>query len=265
MSVSDVRVWDGTAWVSLRGTTGNNGAPGTPATITIAGVTALPAGATPTVTDSNPDPSTANLTFGIPAGQPGAAATIQVGTVNSLLPGATPTVTNSGTPSAAIFNFGLVQGPKGDTGAAAVIKGTATAYPPVATPATNDLYILGNAASLTGAPASGVGPAAVGDGVVWTGTAWVNVGPLRGPQGLTGNTGNAGTNATVSVGTITTGAAGSAAVVTDGDLANPNNVVLNMTIPQGLKGDAGANAQVFNNVAATPPTGMNAGAIWLVR
>jgi hypothetical protein len=262
---TDIRVWDGTAWVSLKGPTGNNGAPGASGTITIAGVTALAAGATPTVTDSNPDPSIANLTFGIPAGAAGSAATIGVGTVNTLLPGATATVNNSGSTSAAVFNFGIPQGPKGDTGAAAVIKGTATAYPPTASPATNDLYILGNAASLTGAPASGAGPAAIGDGVLWSGSAWVNVGPLRGPQGLTGNTGNPGTNATVSVGTVTTGAAGSAAVVVDGDAGNPNNVLLNMTLPRGDKGDAGNNAQVFTNVAGTPPTGMNAGAIWLVN
>jgi hypothetical protein len=267
MPVSDIRVYAGPVdgWVSIRGPKGDNGNPGAGATVTVAGVTALAPGATPTVTDSNPDPSIANLTFGIPAGAPGSAATIQVGTVNTLLPGATATVSNSGSTSAAVFNFGIPQGPKGDTGAAAVIKGTATAYPPAATPATNDLYILGNAASLVGAPASGVGPAAIGDGVVWTGAAWVNVGPLRGPQGLTGNTGNPGTNATVSVGTVTTGAAGSPASVVDGDAGNPNNVILNMTIPQGLKGDAGANAQVYTNVAATPPTGMNAGAIWLVN
>lgn len=259
---SDIRVWDGTAWVSLKGPKGDNGIPGTGATVTIAGVTALAAGATPTVTDSNPDPSIANLTFGIPAGAPGTAATIQVGTVNGLAAGATPTITNSGSTSAAVFNFGIPQGAKGDTGAAAVIKGTATTYPPIASPVTNDLYILGNAASLTGAPASGVGPAAIGDGVVWTGSAWVNVGPLRGPQGVKGDTGNAGTNATVSVGTVTTGAAGSAAVVVDGDAGNPNNVLLNFTIPQGLKGDAGTNYQVYNT--ATTPTGMLSGAIWLV-
>ena len=259
---SDVRVFDGSAWISLKGPTGNNGAPGASGTITIAGVTTLAAGASATVTDSNPDPSIANLTFGIPQGAAGAAATVTVGTVNTLLPGATATVNNSGSTSAAVFNFGIPQGPKGDTGAAAVIKGTATAYPPVATPATNDLYILGNAASLTGAPASGVGPAAIGDGVVWTGAAWVNVGPLRGPQGLTGNTGNAGTNATVSVGTVTTGAAGSNAVVTDGDLANPNNVQLNFTIPRGDQGLPGKNFEVFNQ--APTPTGMSQGAIWIV-
>jgi hypothetical protein len=265
MPVSDVRVWDGSAWVSLKGSTGNNGAPGASGTITIAGVTALPAGSTPTVTDSNPDPSIANLTFGIPAGAAGAAATITVGTVNSLAPGSTPTVTNSGSASAAVLNFGLVKGDKGDAGSGVTIKGTlaGAATPLPVGPVAGDMYIVGT--PVPTAVTALIPTAIAGNGLVWSGTAWTDVGPVRGPQGPTGDTGNAGINATVSVGTVTTGAAGSAAVVTDGDLANPNNVVLNMTIPQGLKGDPGANAQVYTNVAATPPTGMNAGAIWLVN
>lgn len=261
MPTSDVRVWDGTTWVSLRGPTGNTGAPGTPATVSVKSVTALAAGATPTVTDSNTDPSVCELNFGIPAGAAGTAATVAVGTVTA---GAAPAVTNSGSATAAVLNFTLQKGDKGDTGAAAVIKGTATTYPPIGSPAVNDLYILGTAGSLTGAPASGVGPAAIGDGVVWTGAAWVNVGPLRGPQGVKGDTGASGTNATVSVGTVTTGAAGTNAVVTDGDAANPNNVVLNMTIPQGAKGDPGRNYEVYTNAAGTPPSPLGAGAIWLV-
>jgi hypothetical protein len=258
---SDIRVFDGVAWVSLKGPTGNNGAPGASGTITIAGVTALAPGATPTVTDSNPDPSIANLTFGIPAGAPGTAATVTVGTVTPVAAGGTPTVTNSGSATAAVLNFGLVKGDKGDVGAAAVIKGTASVYPPSATPAVNDLWILDqNAADQ--AYDSGLTSTQEGDGVVWSGTQWVNVGPLRGPQGVKGDTGSAGINATVSVGTVTTGAAGSAAVVTDGDLANPNRVVLNMTLPRGDQGLPGTNAQVYNQAAT--PTGMNQGAIWIL-
>jgi hypothetical protein len=264
MATSDVRVWDGTAWVSLRGPTGNTGAPGTGATVTVAGVTALPAGQQPTVTDSNPDPSIANLTFGIPAGAPGTAATITVGTVTSVPNGTLPTVTNVGSTTAARFDFKLEAGPQGPAGSGVTIKGTlagaATALPGGA--AAGDMYILGSPLP-TAAPNPATGVKAEGDGIVSNGSGgWTNVGPIRGPQGPTGNTGNAGTNATVSVGTVTTGAAGSAAVVVDGDLANPNNVILNMTIPQGLKGDAGTNHQVYNT--ATTPVGMTLGAIWLV-
>jgi hypothetical protein len=67
------------------------------------------------------------------------------------------------------------------------------------------------------------------------------------------------------VGTVTTGAAGSAAVVTDGDAANPNNVVLNMTLPRGDQGLPGRNNEVYTNVAGTPPTAIAVGAIWLVN
>jgi hypothetical protein len=261
MATSDVRVWDGTAWVSLRGPKGDNGNPGTGATVTVAGVTALAPGATPTVTDSNADPSIANLTFGIPAGQPGTAATVAVGTVTA---GAAPAVTNSGSSTAAVLNFVLQKGDKGDAGSGVTIKGTleGAATPLPVGPVAGDMFIIGTPVPTA---VSAVAPTIIpGDGLVWSGSAWQDVGPIRGPQGPKGDQGNAGTNATVSVGTVTTGAAGSAAVVTDGDAANPNNVVLNMTIPRGDTGANGQNFQVFTNAVATPPAGQLQGAIWLV-
>ena len=48
-------------------------------------------------------------------GQDGEDATIEIGTVTTLSPGSDATVTNSGTPGAAVFNFGI---PKGDPGSA---------------------------------------------------------------------------------------------------------------------------------------------------
>lgn len=259
MAVSDTRIWDGTSWVSLRGPTGNTGAPGVKPVVTVA-ATGLPAGSQPTVTDSNSDTSIANLTFGIPAGAAGAAATIAVGTTTA---GAAPAVTNSGTSSAAVFNFVLQKGDKGDSGSGVTIKGTleGATTPLPAVKVAGDMYIIGSpvpTAVTTAAPT-----AIAGDGLVWTGTVWQDVGPIRGPQGLTGNTGNPGTNATVSVGTVTTGAAGSAVVITDGDVS-ANSVVLNMTIPRGDQGIAGKNNEVYTNVAASPPAAPGLGAIWLV-
>jgi hypothetical protein len=258
---SDIRVWDGTAWVSLKGPTGNNGAPGASGTITIAGVTTLAAGQPATVTDSNPDPSIANLTFGIPQGAAGAAATVAVGTVNNLAPGSTPTVTNSGTSSAAVLNFGLVQGPKGDAGSGVTIKGTlqGSATPLPVGPVAGDMYIIGSPVptSVTAA----VPTAIAGDGLVWSGTAWTDVGPIRGPQGLTGNNGADGAAATIALGTVATGAAGSNVVITDSN-PSPNASTFNFTIPRGDQGVPGTNAQVYNQVPT--PTGMNQGAIWIV-
>ena len=64
------------------------------------------------------------------AGPPGAAATIAVGTTTTLDAGNPATVSNSGTSSAAVFDFGIPKGPKGDPGAAGttptVAAGTTT-------------------------------------------------------------------------------------------------------------------------------------------
>lgn len=60
----------------------------------------------------------------------------------------------------------------------------------------------------------------------------------QGPQGEPGTPGAAGANASVSVGSVTTGAPGSSAAVTNSGSAQ--NAVFNFTIPQGAAGAAGA-------------------------
>jgi len=50
------------------------------------------------------------------AGATGAAATVSVGTVSTLAAGSQATVTNSGTPQAAVLNFGIPQGVQGAAG-----------------------------------------------------------------------------------------------------------------------------------------------------
>ena len=62
------------------------------------------------------------------------------------------------------------------------------------------------------------------------------VGPT-GPTGATGPTGEAGLAATVTVGTTTTGAAGSEAIVTNSGTLEA--AVLNFVIPQGITGPTG--------------------------
>ena len=72
------------------------------------------------------------------------------------------------------------------------------------------ITILGEVADCTGLPNAGAntngdlyildaddaacsyGPGLAGDGYVWDGTAWLNIGPLRGPQGIQGVTGTDG-------------------------------------------------------------------------
>lgn len=58
-----------------------------------------------------------------------------------------------------------------------------------------------------------------------------------GPQGPKGDTGDTGEAATVTVGTVTTGAAGSDAAVVNAGTSSA--AVLNFTIPRGEKGDTG--------------------------
>ena len=66
-----------------------------------------------------------------PQGVAGSAATIVVGSVITVPSGQPATVTNAGTPSAAVFNFGLPQGVKGDTGNAGATGATGPAGPGV--------------------------------------------------------------------------------------------------------------------------------------
>lgn len=74
----------------------------------------------------------------------------------------------------------------------------------------------------------------------------------QGPRGPQGNTGPAGLNATVSIGTTTTGAPGTNASVTNSGTGNQS--ILNFTIPQGSKGDTGATGPA-GPTGPTGPTG----------
>ena len=68
----------------------------------------------------------------------------------------------------------------------------------------------------------------------WTGSAWVDCGNIQGPKGDRGATGTA---ATVTIGKVITGAAGTAAQVVNSGTTSA--AVLDFTIPQGAKGDKG--------------------------
>lgn len=77
---------------------------------------------------------------------------------------------------------------------------------------------------------------------------------IQGPQGIQGATGAAGAAATIKVGTVTTGAAGTAAKVVNSGTTSA--AVLDFTIPQGAKGDkgeqgSGANVTVDTTLSAT--------------
>lgn len=83
----------------------------------------------------------------------------------------------------------------------------------------------------------------------WNGTAWVCIGAVRGADGakgekgepgadgIPGAAGKDGTSATIRIGTVETGAAGSSAQVTNG--GTENAAVLNFVIPRGADGAPG--------------------------
>lgn len=103
------------------GQDGQDGAPGADGFSPIATVTKSGDTATITITDSL-GTTTATISDGQDGadGAPGAdgqSATIAVGNTSTLTPGSSATVTNSGTSSAAVFDFGIPKGEKGDTGA----------------------------------------------------------------------------------------------------------------------------------------------------
>lgn len=115
-----------------KGEKGDTGSPGAAATITVGTVTTGNAGSSATVTNAGTS-NAAVLNFTIPRGEqgvqgdkgdtgsPGAAgtaATITVGTVTTGAAGSSATVTNTGTSNAAVFDFSIPRGEKGDTGAA---------------------------------------------------------------------------------------------------------------------------------------------------
>lgn len=116
-----------------RGDVGETGAQGPAATITVGSVTTGEPGTSASVTNSGTS-GAAILNFTIPKGEkgdtgaqgetgatgatgsPGAAATITIGSVVTGSPNDPASVTNSGTSSAAIFDFVIPKGEKGDTG-----------------------------------------------------------------------------------------------------------------------------------------------------
>ena len=101
------------------------------------------------------------------------------------------------------------------------VKGTVPTVADLASvpnPANGDLYVV----------------AADGHGYVYESGTWEDIGPIQGPPGPAGPSGNA---ATVSVGSTTTGEAGTnAAVVNTGTVSN---AIFDFTIPQGAVGKAG--------------------------
>jgi hypothetical protein len=117
-------------------------------------------------------------------------------------------------------------GPQGPAGSGVTIEGTAAEWPPALNPDVGDMWLVPS-------PVPGGFPlgTASGDGLVWSGSDWVNVGPIRGPQGEVGPQGPTGPQ----------GVAGD----------------VGATGPQGLNGDIGATGPqgVAGDIGPTGPQG----------
>jgi hypothetical protein len=171
------------------------------------------------------------------SGGEGTSATIAVGTVTTGSFDAPATITNSGTESAAVFNFVIPAGPPGDPGEPG--EPGAQGDPGPAGPA--------GPQGATGAPGpqgetgpqGPAGPQGIqgdpGEPGIQGETGPTGATGPAGPEGPTGPQGPAGTAATITIGAVTTGAAGSNVSVTNSGTSTA--AIFNFTIPKGDPGD----------------------------
>lgn len=160
----------------------------------------------------------------------GAAATISIGTVATGEPGTDATVVNSGTSGEAVFDFTIPQGAKGDTGNTGATGATGNGIASISKTGTSGLvdtytitYTNGNTATFT---------------------------VTNGEDGADGQDGSA---ATITVGTTTTGGAGTSASVVNSGTSSA--AVLDFTIPKGDKGETGSTGATGNGIVSITKTG----------
>lgn len=249
--------------ISVAGADGKDGKDGAPgadgkdgaATIQIGTVTTGAAGSQASITNVG-TANAAILNFTIPRGDtgaqgvpgqngdpgadgaPGAAATVTVGQVTTLPAGSQATVTNSGTENAAVLDFAIPQGAQGATGAAGKdgTNGQDGADGAAATIQIGEV-VTGEAGTNASVENTGTENAAVLKFTIPRGDTGA-----QGVQGEPGAPGADGQAATIAVGEVTTGAAGTQASVTNS--GTENAAVLDFTIPQGPQGEKGEDGTI---------------------
>lgn len=174
-----------------------------------------------------------------PAGLTGATPDI---TINAdVLPATgTPSVTviKSGTDEAPVFNLGFT-GLKGETGQTGPAGPQGETGQTGETGATPDITVDATVDSNVGTPSVVVTKSGTDEEPVFT----LSFSNLKGETGETGATGPAGQDGmgTITIGTTTTGAAGTQASVTNSGTAQ--DAILNFTIPAGADGQNGSDGQ----------------------
>ena len=184
-------------------------------------------------------------------GATGPANSLSVGTVTTGAAGSNASATITGTAPTQTLSLTI---PRGDTGANIELQATSTyiQWRPVGGSTWTNLVALtaitgpqgstgaAGANGTNGTNGSSVELQTTSTHIQWRlvgGSTWTNLvalSAITGPQGPQGP-------ATISIGTVTTGAAGSSATVTNSGTSS--NVVLDFSIPQGAGGTAGVSWQ----------------------
>ena len=243
-----------------KGDPGQDGADGAAATIVVGNVTTGDAGTDVQVTNSGTT-NEAVFDFVIPKGEKGdkgdqgeqgpvgadgapgadgADATIEIGDVTTVDSTEQAVVENVGTATAAILNFSIPKGEKGDKGDPFTIKKT---YASVS--AMNDDFSNGEVpeGSFVMIDTGNVEDEDNAKLYVKGAESFTFITDLSGATGITGPAGadgapgQDGAAATIQIGQVTTGEAGTDATVTNSGTSS--NAVLDFVIPKGEKGDKG--------------------------
>ena len=144
-----------------------------------------------------------------------------------------------------------IGGPNGDA-AGINVRGVASVWPPSASPAAEDLWILSTPLP-PGTPAG----FSAGDGALWTGIVWQNVGPIRGPVGPQGIQGVKGDRGDTGIQGLQGAQGVQGAQGLKGDKGDKG-----ATGSHGIQGPAGpANVLSIGTVASSPPGSQPAVAI----
>lgn len=155
----------------------------------------------------------------------GLAASITIAETATSAPGGQATVTNIGTANAAILQFTIPRGEKGDRGNDGADGTSFNLRGMVADVTARDAYV---------SPQEGYGLYVESTSTVhlYSSGTWSDLG-----VNLVGPAGADGVAATISIGTVTTGIAGSAATVSN--VGDSTAAVFNFSIPRGDKGERG--------------------------
>ena len=225
----------------MDGTDGSDGADGD--SIVVKSVDAVEGGVNLTVTDKNGD----HVIFLMngPQGLTGPAATIQVGSTTTGAPGSNASVTNVGTSSNAVFNFAIPAGADGQDGTDGTDgRNVFIKYADDEPTSDEDMKDVPSAwigiynGTATSAPAH------------YTSYQWYN---FKGAKGDDGDDGTDGAAATVTVGSTTTGSAGTNASVTNSGTSSA--AVLDFVIPRGADGQDGTDGAAATIAVGTVTTG----------